>query len=101
MKIKLTQEYLKDILDYNHFNGEFHWIKRRKGVQIYSVAGYTHKTGYRRINIDGKQYQAHRLAFLYITGSFPLKKVYHFNNRRDDNRWLNLRQTPIQKSGGL
>jgi hypothetical protein len=45
-------------------------------VQIYSIAGYTHKTGYRRINIDGKQYQAHRLAFLYITGTLFFTNLF-------------------------
>ena len=93
---ELTQEYLKEILDYNHFNGEFHWIKRRKKVQIYSVAGCVNKKGYRCIRIDGKLYFSHRLAFLYMTGNFPSEHCDHLNHNRLDNRWVNLRPVSRQ-----
>jgi hypothetical protein len=76
MKNKLTQAELMEVLDYNQFNGEFHWIKRRQGVQIYNIAGAVNKIGYRCIMINFKQYLAHRLAFLWMTGSFPPDQVF-------------------------
>jgi hypothetical protein len=45
-----------------------------------------------RIQINGKTYQAHRLAFLYMTGKFPPDEVDHINHEPSDNRFVNLRQ---------
>ena len=41
--------------------------------------------------MEGKQYQAHRLAFLLVHGVLPDKDVDHINGQRNDNRWENLR----------
>jgi hypothetical protein len=55
------------------------------------IAGFTHKqSGYYRIRINGKQYQAHRIAWLYINGNFP-DKIDHINHIKNDNRISNLR----------
>lgn len=44
---------------------------------------------------DSKKYRFanHRIAFLFMTGSFPEKymDVDHINGIKDDNRWCNLR----------
>jgi hypothetical protein len=95
---ELTQEYLKEILDYNHFNGEFHWIKRIRGVQIYTIAGTMNKRGYRIIKINGKSYYSHRLAFLWMTGNLPPEQVDHINHQKYDNRWINLRLASHQEN---
>lgn len=84
----ITQARLKELLHYNPDSGLFTWIKsqRRRGL----VAGHVPTHGYRRIIIDRKLYYAHRLAFLYMSGSFPPEEVDHTNGKRDDNRWRNL-----------
>jgi hypothetical protein len=46
--------------------------------------------GYIVIPVDGKQYPAHRLAFLYCTGEMP-EEIDHANGCRSDNRFANLR----------
>jgi hypothetical protein len=56
------------------------------------VAGCLQHNGYRHIGVLGKVYSAHRLAFLYMTGKFPLDEVDHKNHERSDNRWSNLRE---------
>lgn len=53
-------------------------------------AGGLTKNGYVKIKIDGKQFLAHRLAFMFMNEDIP-KEVDHINGVKDDNRWSNLR----------
>ncbi len=41
--------------------------------------------------MDGQQYAAHRLAWLYVNGEMPETPLDHKNGQRDDNRISNLR----------
>lgn len=43
------------------------------------------------IKIDLKLYQAHRLAWLYVYGSFPSGEIDHINGIKLDNSIVNLR----------
>ena len=46
---------------------------------------------------DGKLYLAHRLAWLYVHGSFPEHHIDHINRDRADNRISNIREaTPAE-----
>jgi len=86
-KIILTHERLLEVLNYDPATGIFVWkIGQRKGVQ----AGCIKKDGYRRIRIDNDGYQSGRLAFLYMTGRWPVPTIDHKNMIRDDDRWDNL-----------
>lgn len=87
----ITQEKLKEHLNYNPETGVFSWIKPTGDrVKPGYVAG-CNKGDYTIIRI-GKIYYAHRLAFLYMTGSFPKKHVDHINGSGRDNRWENIRE---------
>lgn len=88
----LTQERLKEVLNYDADTGVFTWaIKRTNSVYIGKVAG-SPQIGYISIRIDNKLYLAHRLAWLYVYGYFPKNHTDHINNIRDDNRICNLRE---------
>jgi hypothetical protein len=87
----LTQEYLKDILNYNPDTGDFTVLKSYHPKKIGRVVGSLTSLGYIRITIKKKEYLAHRLAFLYMTGSFPRFETDHINRIKTDNRWANLR----------
>jgi len=87
----LTQEYLKSEFHYNPETGFFTRLIARNKYKIGEVAGTIDNKGYVRININGKYYRAHRLAFLYMTGEWPKNQGDHKNRIRDDNRWENLR----------
>lgn len=87
----VTQEILKEQLIYNSETGIFTFNKNKGGMSIGSVAGYVQKDGYVAISINGVQYKAHRLAWLYIHGAFPIEHLDHINLKKDDNRITNLR----------
>ena len=94
----LTQTKLKEILYYDPETGLFTWlILAGKRVKIGDIAGSLCQ-GYLSIMIYGKSYKAHRLAFLYMTGSWPKEQIDHINHVRDDNRWINLREATNQEN---
>lgn len=88
----LTAEYLRSVLNYDPATGFFTWKRGRQGTDITLRAGSRpNAQGYIQICIDYKIYLAHRLAFLYMVGRWPLY-VDHVNSDRVDNRWCNLRE---------
>ena len=90
----LTQELLKERLIYTPSTGIFTWRTKESNfsrIIVGSPAGHIHKTGYLVIRLYFKAYRAHRLAFLYMLGHFPLNQVDHVNRNKLDNSWINLR----------
>jgi hypothetical protein len=88
-----TQEELKTRYHYNPETGLFTHLQNRGKGKAGQVAGNINSNGYREMRVCNTLFQAHRLAFLYMTGTFPEKPltVDHINGVRDDNRWENLR----------
>lgn len=96
---QLTQARLKEVLSYDRESGFFVRIlltSANCNVLIGSVAGYDNGNSYLRINIDGKKYYLHRLAFLYENGYFPEGEIDHINQDSLDNRFCNLREVSRQ-----
>lgn len=91
----LTQERLRELLDYDPETGVFTWRVSRRGAKKGCVAGSL-SHGYIHIRVDEKPYRAHRLAWLYMHGYFPENQIDHINRVRDDNRIINLREVSIQ-----
>jgi hypothetical protein len=55
------------------------------------LAGWTARRGIRFIEIDQRNYKAHRLAWLYVHGVWPTGEIDHRNGDPRDNRIANLR----------
>lgn len=114
MKTKLTAERLRELLHYDPATGFFTNSARRKKVRVGERAGYFDpSTGYIVLCIDRAHYYGHRLALLYMTGSWPVDMVDHrdgdrtnnvFTNLRDATRLLNqqnMRRASVCSSSGL
>tara|TARA_R110000737_G_scaffold98933_1_gene133004 strand:+ start:140 stop:619 length:480 start_codon:yes stop_codon:yes gene_type:complete len=91
----ITQDELKELLSYCPDTGIFTWVSgKRKG----RVAGCSNGIGYIRIVINGERYGAHRLAWLYSYGSFPVDMIDHINGVKDDNRIVNIRNATCSQN---
>lgn len=85
----LTADRLRKLLHYNPETGRFTWLELRGRRR--RAAGYVNSWGYRVIMIDGRNYRANRLAWLYVRGELPADEIDHINMVRDDDRFTNLR----------
>ncbi len=95
---ELTQARVQSLLDYDAETGIFLWRTSRKGVRAGSVAAGLKNTGargsYPYIRIDGVDYPAQRVAWLYSYGKWPESRLAF---RDDDAR--NCRLKNLFESG--
>lgn len=86
---ELTQARLMEKLHYDPETGIF----TRRPPDHNRKTGKFDRDGYVTIVVDYVRHQAHRLAWLYMTGSHSdAECIDHINGIRDDNRWVNLRE---------
>lgn len=95
-KSELTAERVREVLDYEPETGILRWRVARKGVMAGKVAGCKHPNGYVVVTVEFHLCQAHRLAWLYMYGEWPVNDIDHINGVKDDNRIANLRDVSHQ-----
>jgi hypothetical protein len=97
----LTADQLRSLLNYDPKTGVFTW-RRREQQGHYArtwntryagtIAGTpTVPRGYLQIMVNGRLYLAHRLAYLWMHGVWPVDEVDHRDTDPANNRWSNLR----------
>ena len=86
----LTQERLKELLEYSPETGLFFWLQDRGGKRAGDIAGCKKRT-YIVISVDDRVYRAHHLAWFYMTGDWPKPFVDHRDLNKHNNIWTNLR----------
>lgn len=110
----ITQKSLQELLEYDRDTGAFRWrlraetdrhVKRWNKKHAGKLAGTirrispTHKTDYLSISIGGKRYLGHRLAWLYVTGTWPKAEIDHRDLDGANNAFLNLREATRGQNG--
>ncbi|HHE5908490.1 HNH endonuclease [Klebsiella sp. K796] len=84
---------LKRMLHYDKSTGVFTWlVKPNRRIKVGSVAGSITRFGYVKIKINGIDYKAHRLAWLYVNGQWPEKGIDHKDTIKTHNWIENLRE---------
>jgi hypothetical protein len=94
--------------DYDPETGQFTWKPRpetHRGAAIFksryagTKAGCPDHYGYIQLTVDGHNYKAHRLAWLWVHGAFPPadKEVDHRDRNRANNAIGNLRLATRQQ----
>ena len=86
-------DQLRTFVQYDQATGNFVWLVKRPGISagVGEVAGRISNQGYVQVQIKGRRYQAHRLAWFYVRGEWPFGEIDHINGCKTDNRLVNLR----------
>lgn len=93
-----TDKRLRDLLIYEPDTGLFRWkvdrilTSGRAIVSAGDIAGTRTRNGYVRIRCKGRQYSAHRLAWVFVHNRWPAEHIDHANGIKHDNRLCNLRE---------
>jgi hypothetical protein len=97
----ITIDRLHELLSYDPATGIFRWNQRMSNYcHAGRVAGHVNPHGYRAIAIDRCMYLAHRLAWFYVRGEWPIRDIDHINSDKLDNRICNLRIATESQNGG-
>ena len=91
----VTQQELKTKYRYCQDKGLFY---HNAGPKAGGVCGVKRPDGYIKIDINRKTYLAHRMAYLYMTGTLPVDVIDHINGIKHDNRWANIRAVTQQQN---
>ncbi len=108
---ELTQAIVRELLDYDPATGvliwrhrDRKWFKSNRDWRAWNSnfagqrAGSLKRRGYVHVVVFDKDYSAHRLIFLWMTGRWPHPEIDHRDHDHANNRWHNLREVTHQEN---
>lgn len=107
----VTQADVKALLDYDPETGQLinKVLRNKNGAPKGAIAGSIkhcrpkssgkQKKYYVIVSIQRKQYRAHRIIWLWMTGEWPKEEIDHIDGDGTNNKWLNLRQVTTAENG--
>ena len=108
LKKELDIEEVKKHLSYCPTSGQFTRLKTSRSVKIGDIAGSPVEAStrkgkyYIRIRVLNVPVWAHRLAWAYVTGSWPVNEIDHIDQNSVNNSWDNLREcTKLENAKNL
>lgn len=94
----ITLARLHALLIYYPETGLFFWtVDRGRNAKAGDIAGFIHNT-YICIEVDGRCYRAHRLAWFYVTGQWPTHHIDHKDGNKSNNIFDNLREATMAQN---
>lgn len=87
---RITHAELLDLVRYDAETGQFSPRVHRPGIRS-EILGHRESNGYIRICIGYRRFQAHRLAWFYVTGVWPVGQIDHKDLNPSNNSFANLR----------
>lgn len=88
---KPTQELLRSLFHYDPVTGILTYAINVRRGRAGAEAGWINLRGYRKVSIRGREYPAHVLIWVWMTGVYPTVDVDHEDRNRANNIWTNLR----------
>ena len=90
----LTADEVRSMYDYDPLSGLLTRRFGSGGRKAGSVVGNVGADGRVQMYVNGRNYKAHRVIWLYVTGEWPRHDVDHIDGNPSNNRWNNLRDVP-------
>lgn len=88
-----SAERVRQLIHYDPETGVFTRRTTARRWKAGMIVGIGYPDFYAAIYLDGVRILAHRVAWVYMTGEWPVDQIEHIDCDKSNTRWSNLRQS--------